>query len=118
MMGLPDDPLANLRLPAAALTPDPVFEDLAKANLLPGRLQLYTKGTAVSRGLIGRGEFGIPESDERITGLGKSVDILLHPTCENRDLVAAMAPPFAPGRSSAEHSESRLVSLRPLAPGE
>jgi hypothetical protein len=76
MMGLPDDPLANLRLPAAALTPDPVFEDLAKANLLPGRLQLYTKGTAVSRGLIGPGEFGIPESDERITGLGERVDIL------------------------------------------
>jgi hypothetical protein len=75
-MGLPNDPLANLRLPAAALTPDPVFEELAKANVLPARLQLYTKGKAVSSGLIGPGEFGIPESDARIIGLGKSVDLL------------------------------------------
>ena len=75
-MDLPNDPLANLRLPAAALTPDPVFEDLAKVNVLPARLQLYSKGKAVSRGLIGPGEFGIPESDARITGLGKSVAIL------------------------------------------
>ena len=36
MMGLPDDPLANLRLPPAALTPDPVFPLILKAKLQKG----------------------------------------------------------------------------------
>lgn len=52
------------------------FADLSKGTAFLGRLQLYTKGSAVNRKLIGPGEFGIPDSDEQIIGLGETVDIL------------------------------------------
>jgi len=52
------------------------FADLSKGTAFLGRLQLYTKGTAVNKKLIGPGEFGVPESDEQIIGLGETVDIL------------------------------------------
>jgi len=55
---------------------DEDFADLSKGTTFLGRLQLFTKGTAVNKKLIGPGEFGIPESDEQIIGLGETVDIL------------------------------------------
>lgn len=68
--------IVGLNLPSTQLADDAVFNDLAKSNEFLARLQLYTKGSAVNRKLIGPGEFGIPESDEQIIGLGESVDVI------------------------------------------
>jgi hypothetical protein len=65
----------SLNLPA--LASDDVYNDLAKSNDFLGRLQLYTKGSAVNRKLISPGEYGIPEGDDEITRLGDSVDVLV-----------------------------------------
>jgi hypothetical protein len=68
--------IVGLNLPSTQLADDAVFNDLAKSNEFLSRLQLYTKGSAVNRKLIGPGEFGIPENDEQIIGLGESVDVI------------------------------------------
>lgn len=68
--------LVGLNLPSTQLADDAVFNDLAKSNEFLSRLQLYTKGSAINRKLIGPGEFGIPESDEHIIGLGETVDVI------------------------------------------
>lgn len=68
--------LVGLNLPSTELADDGVFNDLAKSNEFLSRLQLYTKGSAVNRKLIGPGEFGIPESDDSIIGLGETVDVI------------------------------------------
>lgn len=65
------------QLPSTQVGSDEAFADLAKSANFLGRLQLYTKGTAVNKRLIGPGEYGIPESGEEITVLGDSVDLLL-----------------------------------------
>lgn len=64
------------QLPSTQLGPDEVFNDLAKSGDFLGRMQLYTKGKAINRGLIPPGHYGVPESGEDITDLGDSVDIL------------------------------------------
>jgi hypothetical protein len=68
--------IVGLNLPSTQLADDAVFNDLAKSNEFLSRLQLYTKGSAVNKKLIGPGEFGIPESDEQIIGLGESCDVM------------------------------------------
>jgi hypothetical protein len=67
--------LSELNLPSTELASDEVYTGLAKSTEFLGRLQLYSKGSAVNRKLIGPGEFGIPEGDE-IIGLGESVDLI------------------------------------------
>lgn len=67
--------LGNLNL-STQMASDEVYEGLAKANEFLGRLQLYTKGTAINKKLIGPGEYGIPEGDDEITKLGESVDLI------------------------------------------
>lgn len=41
------------------------------------RFQLYTKGKAINHGLIAPGRYGISESEDEITDLGKEVDVLV-----------------------------------------
>ena len=40
------------------------------------RVQLYTKGKAINHGLVMPGEYGIAESEDQITRLGKSMDVV------------------------------------------
>jgi len=63
-------------LPAVSMGSDEGFDDLAKGADFLGRLQLYSKGKVVGRGLIAPGTWGVPEGDDAITAIGKSVDCI------------------------------------------
>jgi hypothetical protein len=65
------------QLPSTQLGSDEELLALSNSGGFIGRLQLYTKGTAVNKRLIGPGEYGIPGSGDDITGLGDSVDVLV-----------------------------------------
>ena len=65
------------QLPSVQIGSDEDFEQIAKSSDFLGRLQLYTKGKAVNRGLVRPGHYGIPESDEEVIDLGDSVDLLV-----------------------------------------
>ena len=64
------------QLPSTQIGNDSAFDEISKGSqeFLP-RLQLYTKGSAIDKGLIAPGRWGIPDGDE-VTDLGPSVDIL------------------------------------------
>ncbi len=64
------------QLPSTQIGTDNQFAELAKGGDYIGRLKLYTKSKDAVKGLIQDGHYGIPESDEEITDLGESVDIL------------------------------------------
>ena len=55
---------------------DEQFADLAKDAYGIGRLQLFTKGKAINKGMVQPGHYGIPESDEEVFDLGDSIDII------------------------------------------
>lgn len=65
------------QLPVAQMGNDDVYGDLAKGTEFLGRLQLYSKGDAVSRNLIPGGSFGIPQSGDTITNLSDTIDVLV-----------------------------------------
>ncbi len=64
------------QLPSTQIGSDDQFADLAKSTDYLGRLQLFTKGKAVNRKLVGPGNYGIPESDEEVNDLGDNIDII------------------------------------------
>lgn len=64
------------QLPSTQFASQEDFDRLGKGAGFLGRLQLYTKGTAVNKRLIGPGEYGIPEGEDNILVLGDSVDVL------------------------------------------
>lgn len=64
------------QLPSTQFATQEDFDRLGKGAGFLGRLQLYTKGTAVNKRLIGPGEYGIPEGEEQIVVLGDTVDVL------------------------------------------
>ncbi len=70
-----NDSLHTFRLPTELLS-DKDFDDLAKSDSTLCRLMLFTEGIAVNMKRIGAGEYGIRESSNAITRLGKSVDVL------------------------------------------
>jgi hypothetical protein len=73
-----ENAILNLdNLPVTSSGSDEQFAALAQSSGFIGRLQLYTKGTAVNKRLIGPGEFGIPGSGESIEVLGDSVDLMV-----------------------------------------
>jgi hypothetical protein len=55
---------------------DKLFDDLTRNKGYLGRMQLYSKGSAINHGLVGPGEYGIPDGDDKIIRLGKNVDVL------------------------------------------
>jgi hypothetical protein len=55
---------------------DDIYNELAKSADWLGRLQLYTKGKAINKGLIRPGHYGVPDGDDDIIDLGDSIDIL------------------------------------------
>lgn len=63
-------------LPSTQLGSDVGFDNLAKGGDFLGRLQLYSKGSAINKELIAPGHWGIPEGDDQITDLGKTVDLI------------------------------------------
>jgi len=65
------------QLPSTQVGNDAVYDDLAKGGEFLSRLQLYTKGKAIDKGLIKPGHYGIPVSEEEITDLGDSIDLLV-----------------------------------------
>ena len=65
------------QLPSTQVGNDAVYDDLAKGGDFLSRLQLYTKGKAIDKGLIKPGHYGIPVSEEEITDLGDSIDLLV-----------------------------------------
>ena len=69
-------PVDYTKLPATQRGSDESFDDLAKGGEFLARLQLCSKDKYVTKGLISAGTFGIPVSDDEITNLGKSVDLV------------------------------------------
>ncbi len=66
----------SANLPAVSMGDDDGFDNLAKGADFLGRLQLFSKGGAVGAGLILPGHWGIPEGDDNVTDLGKSIDCI------------------------------------------
>lgn len=64
------------QLPSIQVGTDEQLESLAKSADFIGRLQLYTKGKAIDKRLIRGGEYGIPESGDKIVVLGDSIDVI------------------------------------------
>jgi len=69
-------PLDLEQLPSTQIGGDDLYSELAKGGDYLGRMQLFTKGKAVDKGLIPPGHYGIPDSDEEIIDLGTSVDLI------------------------------------------
>lgn len=63
------------QLPSTQLGTDEQFEEFARNTDFLGRLTLYTKGDAVSQGLVPPGTYGIPDG-QKIIKLGPQIDIL------------------------------------------
>lgn len=63
------------QLPSTSVASDN-YDDLTKGADFLQRIQLYTKGKAIDKGLIPPGQYGVPQSDDDITSLGNSIDIL------------------------------------------
>lgn len=64
------------QLPSTQLGSDEQFAELSRKAGFLSRLQLFSKGDAINRGLIPPGTYGIPESKEEVTKLGNSIDVL------------------------------------------
>lgn len=64
------------QLPSIHVGTDEQLADLAKSNSFLGRLQLFTKGTAINKGKIRPGHYGIPEQGEDVTDLGDEIDVI------------------------------------------
>ena len=69
-------PVDYTQLPSTQLGSDAGFDELAKGNDFLARLQLCSKDKYVQKELIGPGHWGVPEGDEEITDLGKTVDLV------------------------------------------
>ena len=64
------------QLPSTQVGSDADFDSIAKSSDFLPRLQLFTKGKAVNRKLVGPGNYGIPVTDDEVTDLGDEIDIL------------------------------------------
>ena len=64
------------QLPSTQLGSDEQFEEMSRSTTFLGRLQLFSKGSAIDEGLIPPGTYGIPESEKKIVKLGPSIDIM------------------------------------------
>ena len=64
------------QLPATQMGGDKGFDEIAQGGDFLARLQLFSKGVAINKGLIKPGHWGIPEGDDVVTDLGISIDCL------------------------------------------
>jgi len=70
-------PVDLSQLPSTQMFDDDVYDGIAQSATFLARLQLYTKGKAIDKGLISPGHYGIPESGDEITDLGVSINVLV-----------------------------------------
>jgi hypothetical protein len=64
------------QLPSTQIGTDDQFAEMSQGGDYLGRMQLYTAGKAVNKGLIPSGNYGVPDGDSDIIDLGKSVDLI------------------------------------------
>ncbi len=69
-------PIDFTDLPSTQIGSDIGFDCLVNEVEVLGRLQLFSKGSAINKGLICPGHWGIPESDDETTDLSESVDLV------------------------------------------
>jgi len=69
-------PVDLTQLPSTQIGSDMDFDAIAKSSDFLPRLQLFTKGKAINKKLVGPGNYGIPVSDDEVTDLGDEIDIL------------------------------------------
>lgn len=69
-------PVDFTQFPSTQIGSDTDFDAIAKSSDFLPRLQLFTKGKAVNRKLVGPGNYGIPVSDDEVTDLGDVIDII------------------------------------------
>lgn len=69
-------PINLEQLPSTQIGTDQDFAAIAKSSDFLPRLQLYTKGKAVNRKLVGPGNYGVPISEDEVMDLGDVIDIL------------------------------------------
>jgi hypothetical protein len=69
-------PVNLSQLPITQIGTDEQFMELAKSSEFLARLQLYTKGKAINKGLIKPGNYGIPINEDELVDLGSVVDLL------------------------------------------
>ena len=62
-------------LPSTSMASD-AYKDLAKGGGFLQRMQLFSKGEAIDKGLIRPGRYGIPESKDNVIELGDCIDVL------------------------------------------
>jgi len=65
------------QLPVTQKGADEGFDEIAQGGDFLARLQLFSKGGAIDKGLIKPGRWGIPEGDDKITDLGDKIDCLV-----------------------------------------
>lgn len=65
------------QLPAVSQASLDMLGAMTTAGSFLSRMRLFTKGKAVNQGLVSPGEFGIQESEDRVTRLGKSIDVIV-----------------------------------------
>jgi hypothetical protein len=70
-------PVTFEQLPSTQLGSDAQFMELAKSTDYLQRLQLFTKGKAINKKLVGPGNYGIPVSDDEVTDLGDCIDVIV-----------------------------------------
>jgi hypothetical protein len=69
-------PIGPEQLPSTQIGSDEQFAELAQSGAFLARLQLYTKGHAVNKKLVGPGNYGIPLPDDKVNDLGDRVFII------------------------------------------
>jgi hypothetical protein len=69
-------PVDLSQLPSVQVGTDDQFLELAKSSEFIGRLQLFTKGKAINKGLVKPGSYDIPESDEEVNDLSSEINII------------------------------------------
>lgn len=62
------------QLPSTEIAAD--YDDLAKGGAFLQRLQLFTKGKPIDKGLIKPGHYGVPVSEDEVIDLGETVDLI------------------------------------------
>lgn len=65
------------QLPSLQIGSNDDFDAIAKSSDFLGRLQLFTKGKAINKGLVRPGHYGIPEGDDEVVDLGDAIDLLV-----------------------------------------
>jgi len=67
-------PLDLAQLPSTEIAAD--YDSLTQGVDFLSRVQLFTKGKAIDKGLIRPGHYGIPVSDDEIIDLGSEIDVI------------------------------------------